>query len=100
MPTTTEFGCRIYNDATGDYVSIQHDSECDLFTIEANNNGETEGRVVLTRELARKAVHGLSRVIDLNTVAKSATGGDVDADVFAHAKRAVVSFRDRQAENS
>lgn len=69
MPLTTEYGCRIYNDVSGDYLSVAPDKDgLGLIEIESfAGDVKPEGRLVMNHENARKLAMVLNRVLDLNS---------------------------------
>lgn len=67
MKITAEYSIRLYDDESGDYLSLRPNLEgAGLYEISSVVRGQTEGSLVLTDEQLDALVEGLKKLRELN----------------------------------
>lgn len=73
MNITTEYGLRIFNDTTGDYIEIRPDSDAlGLIEIRSVSGSVLEARLVIDPAMAHAIAEGIAKVAELNRPKPSA----------------------------
>jgi hypothetical protein len=65
---TTEYGLRLYDDESGDYLALSPNVDgAGLYEIRSVAQGQTEGTLVLNGEQVDALIEGLKKLRELNT---------------------------------